>query len=421
MEDSIENLRNYLLPVLPFRSVIVEDSQGSWVVDQNGRKYLDLNSGQFCSIFGHSDPQLRELTAQIAGKSQNSDTATISSPVLRALEAFSKSAPEMGQAKGILLSTGGEANEFALRYAKHLREKDGVLSFDRGYHGLSLGTAGYSMSRDRVRPKLEKSFHVECPLSFSREPGSNYEQAVEQLEYTIKNHSQEIAAFIVEPIISGGGLLFPPAEYFLKARELCDANDIFLIFDECQTGMARTGTFWNYQKLGVSPDVLVTSKGFGAGYPIAGVLIRDEFVPREGFILKHFSSHQNEPFSGFIVEHVFNRLEREDFRSKIRNLEGILREVLERLSFSWPTLVNRVRGEGLMYGFDLVSDAHSPVTKVVDIGKDLTLAGELEGLFLQLCNFDRTIRILPNYLASEDELIEFGRRLDRAFRRIQDS
>lgn len=421
MGENANTFLDYLLPVLPFRDTVVKESRGSWVVGTNGKSYLDLNSGQFCSIFGHSDGELRSLLSEIGGKSQNSDTSTISEPVLRAMALFSESAPEMGKAKGILLSTGGEANEFALRYAKHLKEKNGILSLDRGYHGLTLGTAGYSMSRDRVRPTLEKSFYVECPVTFEREIGPDFEKKLTELEDTIVNHADDIAAFIVEPIVSGGGMLFPPVEYFKFAKELCEANDIFLIFDECQTGMGRTGVTWNYQNLGVTPDMLVTSKGFGAGLPIAGVLMRSEFVPGDGFRLKHFSSHQNEPLSGFIVEHIFQRLSRDNILDRVRKMGQSLRAVLQELAVSWPDYVHNIRGEGLMYGFDLVEDAHSPVSTASPLGHRVVKTAEQEGLFLQVCNFDRTVRVLPNYLVSEQELQEFGNRLDRTFSMLRNN
>lgn len=405
------------LPVLSFRPIVVASAKGSYVTDTANRTYLDVNSGQFCSIFGHSDFGVSTSLREALDIAQNTDTSTLSVQVVTALKRMLDLVPEIQGAKGILLSTGGEANEFALKYAKHLKERDGVLSFDRGYHGLSHGTAAYSMSRQRIRPPLQNSYAVSCPISFDRSPGDDFLSSVSELESVVKENHKSIAAMIFEPVVSGGGMIFPPVEYFSRVRELCNEYDIVLIFDECQTGMGRLGNWFGFQRLGVVPDILVTSKALGAGFPVASVVMAGHLIPESGFKMQYFSSHQNEPFAGTIVNHVISEIESEGFLERNVRLGGFLLQKLSELSGEFSNLMWNVRGEGLMIAFDVVprpfeGSATSP------IGGKLTQFALEEGLLIQSCNFERTFRLLPNYRVSEEEIMELVAKLRRALIRM---
>lgn len=398
----LDKARNYALPVLSFRDVIVDRAKGSMVWDVHGREYLDLNSGQYCSIFGHSDPELANLFSQIFSTAQDTDTGTLSVSVIEALANLSSRVPEMELAQGILLSTGGEANEFALKYAKHLTKRDGVLGFDRGYHGLSHGVAAYGISRTKVRPTLPKSFTVPAPTdAFGREDGDE-EALLEQLEAEVEENWPDIAAMIFEPIISGGGVLFPSERFFRRARELCDAHGILLIFDECQTGIGRLGAWFGYQKLGVTPDMLVLAKALGAGFPVSAVLMRSSVVPAAGFEMKYFSSHQNEAYSGAIVNHVLNRISSENLLPRVIERGSTLLELLKRIEVESGQIFN-VRGEGLLVGFDLTPEPFGPAGSSQGIGDNFVKRAEENGLLLQHCNLGRTVRLLPNYYVSDNE------------------
>lgn len=420
MEAALRNemVPNVALPVLSFRPIVVSSAKGSYVTDVEGRTYLDVNSGQFCAIFGHSDPGVARALTQILDVAQNTDTSTLSEHVLAALTSLLAVVPEMEGARGILLSTGGEANEFALKYAKHLRERDGVVSFDRGYHGLSHGTAAYSMSRERIRPPLSKSFAVTSPKSFDRAPGKDFASAIAELESVVEENHDSIAAMIFEPVVSGGGMIFPPVDYFVRARELCDKYGILLIFDECQTGMGRLGHWFGFQKMGVVPDVLVTSKAIGGGFPVAAVLMAGHLIPEAGFAMQYFSSHQNEPFAGAIVQHVIREISSKGLLERNVAIGGFLLTELQAIAKDFSTLVHNVRGEGLMVAFDVVSDPFGNQPPNF-LGKELTKFALEENLLIQSCNFERTFRLLPNYNVSEVEILELTSKLKRALASLQ--
>ncbi|MBS0312204.1 MAG: aminotransferase class III-fold pyridoxal phosphate-dependent enzyme, partial [Proteobacteria bacterium] len=126
----------YMLPVLSFRDIVLVRGQGSYVWDADGNQYLDLNSGQFCAVLGHSDPGVARKMQEIAQTLQDTDTSTLTRSVLLAARQIHDRAPEMN-GRILFLSTGAEAVECCLKYAKHIKEKPGVIAFDKAYHGLT--------------------------------------------------------------------------------------------------------------------------------------------------------------------------------------------------------------------------------------------------------------------------------------------
>lgn len=398
---------SYVLPVLNFRRIVLVRGSGSYVWDANGNRYLDLNSGQFCSVLGHSNPDVARTLLEISQTLQHTDTSTLSETFLRAARKIHDCVPEMS-GRTILLSTGAEAVECCLKYAKHIKERPGTLSLDRGYHGLTHGSAACSLSRDRIRPPLDHSYVAPAPVVHGdADDGPEVDRCIEHFAEIVARHRQHIAAAIVEPILSGGGFLFPPPRYFQEIRQICDDNDVFLIFDECQTGFGRTGTWFHYEQLDCIPDFVVSAKAMGLGYPVSCVIANGHTVPHPKFAMEYFSSHQNEPFAGALVTHLIDRIETCDLLAANRRSGEHLLAQLATLAAEFP-LVASPRGKGLMCAFDL----NVPAT--VDgkqAGDRFCAIAQENGLLIQHCNFGRTIRLLPNYLASPEDFAFLADRL----------
>lgn len=400
-EDFQEKFRD-VLPVLKYRKIVFEKGKGSYLYDLNGKRYLDLNSGQFCGTFGHSDPGIKVLFQEILETLQDTDTSSISKPLLNSAARLREISGGMN-ARSLLLSTGAEANECALKYAKFLKRRNGVVSFSRGYHGLTHGTAAYSMSRDKIRPSLELSFELRTPTSFPQSVDPDEEEILNELEDMLLINGEDIAAVLMEPIISGGGLLFPSRSFFARVSELCKESNVYLIFDECQTGVGRTGQWFDFQNLGVIPDMLVTAKALGAGFPVAALLMNSESIANEEFEMKYFSSHQNEPFAAQIVTYVIDRITKDNLLTRNLQLGEDLRNGLREIELSSDVIQN-TRGRGLIMGFDL---SQSNRLSSQEIGDSFVELCENEGLLLQHCNYGKTIRLLPNYCVSKKEIDEF--------------
>lgn len=400
-KSMLDEYSKYMLPVLDFRKIVITKGKGSYVWDANGDKYLDLNSGQFCAVFGHSDANIAEEIFRIANKIQDTDTSTLSEDVLIAAKKIHEICPEMN-ARTIFLSTGAEANECALRYAKHLKEKNGIISFDMGYHGLSHGTAAYSMSRARIRPTVEYSYAVSAPRDYGDNKLSEKEidKYVDEFEKMLSENIDNIAAAIFEPIISGGGLIFPPKSYFKKVAAICKKYDVFLIFDECQTGFGRTGTWFYYQQLECVPDFLVAAKAIGLGYPVSCVIANGNTIKNDLFVLQHYSSHQNEPFAARIVSFgIETMIKNNMLESNIEN-GNYLMEILKQLAKK-HSVVSAPRGVGLMCGFDLFKEV---LEHYKEFGTEFCKKALNYKILLQHCNNGKTIRILPNYKMTKTDI-----------------
>jgi len=399
----------YMLPVLKFRKTVITRGEGSYVWDANERKILDLNSGQFCAILGHSNPSLAKELNRIALKIQDTDTSTLSDDVLCAAKKMHDITQGMN-GRVIFLSTGAEANECCLKYAKHIKQKSGIVSFDLGYHGLTHGTAGYSMSRDRIRPPLEHSYFVHMPRAYYDEQLSvnQIDEYVMEFEDIVSMNVDNIAAAIFEPIVSGGGLFFPPKYYFKRIREICDKYNIFLVFDECQTGFGRLGTWFYYQQLECIPDFLVCAKAMGVGFPVSCVVANGNSIPYESFEMMHFSSHQNEPFAASIVSYAIDAIDRENMlESNVKKGDYLLSELI-KLSHRY-TIINSPRGKGLMCGFNLFVEG---AIDYKEVGSEFCSIALESGLMLQHCNNGQTIRLLPNYIIEKSDIDYLCRTLD---------
>jgi len=388
-----------IFPVLSFRETIIKKGKKSFVWDKSGKKYLDLNSGQFCSVFGHSDDGLKKIFKKILLTIQHTSTNTLSEPVIYASKNIASIIPEM-RPRTIFLATGSEAMECCLRYAKHLKEKPGILSFDKGYHGLTHGAAAYSMSRDKIRPKINFSYKIDLPnWKKTAEPHKKvYEKNLIKFKKIITSKKKKIAAVLIEPIISGGGFYFPPKKFLVEIYKICKKNDIFLIFDECQTGFGRLGEWFYAQKLGIVPDFIVAGKATGLGFPVACVIANGKTIKNKKFVMEHFSSHQNEPFAGELVNYLISRIKKNKLLKRNKKIGNKILNKLIAISKSYPEVMN-ARGIGLMLAFDI-----SEKIDARKFGDEFCKDAMKFGLMLQHCNLGKTIRLLPNYAIDENEI-----------------
>ncbi len=406
----LKEYSKYILPVLKFKNLVITKGKGSYLWDADGNKILDVNSGQFCAVMGHSHPAVSEELNIIANKLQDTDTSTLSDDVLYAAKKMHDICEGMN-GRALFLSTGAEANECCLRYAKHLKEKNGIISFDLGYHGLTHGTAAYSMSRNRIRPVIPNSYVVPAPRSFYEDDftETQLEEYVKEFEKVLSENIENIAAAIFEPIISGGGLYFPPKYYFKRIREICNKYGIFLIFDECQTGMGRTGNWFYYQELETIPDFIVTAKSMGVGFPVSCVVANGNTVTNDLFLMKHYSSHQNEPFAARLLIRLVDFIEENNILQENITKGDYLLEKLNQLSDKYEMIENP-RGKGLIAGFNLyfknVDDYNPYGDKFCELALEY-------GLMLQHCNNGKTIRLLPNYIIEKKDIDLLIEKLDK--------
>jgi 4-aminobutyrate aminotransferase-like enzyme len=395
----------YILPATKFIEPVLQRGEGSYVWDVDGNKYLDLNGGQFCLCFGHAYPALTEAVIKQMGNIIHTNTNTISSIVFDALQELIEINNEVFKA-GILLSTGAEAVEFALRFSKSIKKSNKMIYLNEGYHGSSLGAQSVSSYGKWAFPTVDETFGVSVPRTTS-EIGP----CVEKIEQIFRENPKEIAALIMEPILGAGGMIFPSADFLKKVRELCDKYKAILIFDECQTGFGRTGSWFCYQKYNVSPDILVFAKAGGAGMPVSGVLFVENLAEemRSGN-LTHFASHQNDPLSAAITLFVIEEIKKKNILEKVGNSGEIFLDKITEISTQSDVIVNP-RGVGLMIAFDINEDLFD---REKNPGHELMNKLLSRGIIIQCINRGRTFRIIPNFLISTEEIDFFIEKLNES-------
>ena len=379
-----------LIPVLSFDDVLIEKAHGSVLTDVNKKEYIDLNAGQFCAVLGHSNKEINaELVKRITGIAHTS-TSVISKEVVQVAEKINRISGGMN-AHSILLSTGAEVIEFCLRYAKHIKKKTGVVVFDNGYHGLTLGAQSVTFSGRFASPLVENIHPVDIPKT-----DKDIDRVLVHIENIFSNN--EIAACLFEPIVSVGGMLFPDKSFFHKVRELCDKHDVFLIFDECQTGFGRTGDWFCYQTYDVVPDMVALAKGIGLGFPVAAALFKNTVVEQNDILITHYSSHQNDPFAAQVINIAIDYIEKNKVLDQVKETGSYFLEKLNNLNNPY---IKNARATGLMLGADLYKDG---ITDFRNIYKDLYKTCLNDGLIIQGTSGGSIVRFLPDFLITKENI-----------------
>lgn len=398
----------YVLMAMPYADEILVEGNGCKVRDADGKEFLDLASGMFCCVLGHNHPEFIRRIVQQTEHLLHTGTQFLSPVVLEASQKLAQVAPGR-LSKSIFLSTGTEANEFAFRLAKAYTRRTGIVGLSRGYYGTSLATKAVScLFRHELKdslPMVPDSFRIpitpQCIDCFTGPSGSACAfPCLRSVEEWIGDWSN-VAAIIVEPIISAGGMLFPPPGYISELKALAQKHEALLIVDEAQTGFGRTGKWFAIEHHGCEPDILTLSKSAGNGFPVAAVITTPEIADRvvaDG--LWSLSSHQSDPVGAAAVGAVID----------IVREQGLLQHAVEigdyfigqlRDLFSNHPLFGNVRGQGLMIGFDLLINDD---VETEEVANNFMYTCRQHGVHLTFGYGSRTFRVIPPLTISIPEI-----------------
>jgi 2,2-dialkylglycine decarboxylase (pyruvate) len=397
-----------LLVLQPFMDSIIVRGEGCYLIDADGRRILDLAAGQFCSILGHDHPRFTAALAEQARKLVHLGDQFVSPEVLDAVTRLVGVAPA-NLKKAVLLSTGSEANECAMRMAKTVTGRTGMLGFTRGYYGISLATHNLSSISDHPgkpdfqpapahQHKLLTPHCRHCPVGkyAASCTGACLDASLELIGSQIEN----IAAVIVEPVVSAGGMIFPPTDYLRRLRETAREHGMLFIVDEAQTGFGRCGSWFDIQNHGIEPDIMVVSKTAGNGYPAAAVLVSDSVARTlESRFFTHLSSHQNDPLAAAAVLAVIDTVEQESLLANSRAMGEHFMAGLTALQARHPIIVE-VRGRGLMIGVELAPGTPGSG----DLAFKAALLCEARGLHLTFSYHEPVLRIIPPLVIGRAEI-----------------
>ncbi|WP_018331788.1 aspartate aminotransferase family protein [Actinomycetospora chiangmaiensis] len=397
------------------RDVIVR-AAGSSVFTEDGRELLDFTSGQMSAILGHSHPEIVATVQQQVASLDHLHSGMLSPPVLDLAAELTATLPPALE-KAVFLTTGAEANEAALRMAKLITGGHEVVSFARSWHGMTQAAANATYSAGRVGygPTAPGNFAIPVPdrlrpaivgadgeLDWRRQLDLGFELVDAQ-------SVGALAACLVEPVLSSGGVVDLPPGYLAALQEKCRERGMLLIVDEAQTGLCRTGDWYAFERDGVVPDILTLSKTLGAGLPLAAVVTSAEIEERaheRGFLF--FTTHVNDPLPAAVGLTVLDVLRRDRLDERARDLGERLRAGLAALPHD---VIADVRGRGLLVGLELGPGERSDGGRVRDdadrLGAAVTARCAELGLhvnIVQLPGMGGTFRIAPPLTATEAEI-----------------
>ena len=398
---------DYVLMAMPYADEILVRGQGCKVWDADGKEFLDLAAGMFCCVLGHNHPRFIERIVQQTRELLHTGTQFLSPAVLEAGSKLAQVAPGRLK-KSIFLSTGTEANEFAFRLAKAYTGRTGILGLSRGYYGTSLATKScsslFSHHLKDSLPTVPESFRVpiagQCVTCFTETGVACGFPCLQSVESWIGDWSN-IAAVIVEPVLSAGGMLFPPPGYLKLLQEMAHRHGALMIVDEAQTGFGRTGKWFAIEHHGVEPDILSLSKSIGNGFPAAAVITTPEIADKvvaDG--LWSISSHQSDPVSAAAVSAVIDIVREENLLDRAHETGDYFMGRLRELSHALPA-IRSVRGQGLMIGFDLGLDESQDIAEVVN---GFMYGCRRRGVHLTYGYGSLNIRIIPPLVISRPEI-----------------
>jgi 2,2-dialkylglycine decarboxylase (pyruvate) len=406
-----------------FSPVMIDRAQGSTLHTTDGRELLDFTSGQMSAILGHSHPAIVRTLREAAGTLDHLFSGMLSPPVVELSRRLAASLPDPLE-KVLLLSTGAESNEAAIRMAKLVTGKYEIVSFSRSWHGMTLGAAGatYSAARPGYGPPAPGNLAIPTPDAYR----PDVVDAAGELDWRRQldlgfamvdaQSSGSLAACIVEPILSSAGVLVPPAGYLAALREKCDERGMLLILDEAQTGLCRTGDTYAFEHEGIVPDILTLSKTLGAGLPLAATITSAAIEQRaheRGFLF--FTTHASDPLVASVGNTVLDVLEREDMNAQVRTKGAQLRAGLLGIQ-DRHAVVGDVRGRGLLQGLELVTDRATKASSP-DLGAAVTRRCLELGLHMnvvQLREMGGAFRIAPPLTATPEEIARGVELLDQA-------
>ena len=409
LERAARHLVRYGATFSPF---VAERADGSFVEDASGRRVLDFTSGQMSAILGHSHPEIVDVVTEMIGRLDHLFSGMLSRPVIDLAEALGGLAP--GLTKVLLLTTGAESNEAALRMAKVVTGDWEVVGFAQSWHGMTgaASSATYSAGRRGHGPAPVGSMAVFAPNAYRPRfttPDGELDWRAElddAFDLIDRQTVGALAAFIAEPILSSGGILDLPPGYLAALQARCHERGMLLVLDEAQTGLGRTGSMFAFERDGIVPDILTLSKTLGAGLPLAAVLTTDEIEEQaheRGFLF--YTTHVSDPLPAAVGLKVVEIVVRDRLAERAAVAGARLLAGLGELAARYEC-VGDVRGRGLLLGVEIVADRESK-KPAPELGAAITRRCFELGLSMNITalrGMGGVFRIAPPLTVTDDEL-----------------
>jgi len=392
-------------PIVPVRA------EGARIWDLEGREYLDFTGGIGVMNIGHTHPRVvAAAKAQIDAFTHTCfQVATYEVYVrlaerLNALVAASGPLGPLGTMKTMLVTTGAEAVENAVKIARAHTNRQAIVAFSGGFHGrtllgLSL-TASNQAYKQNFGPFASEVYHVPFPYEYRGWTTGKCLQALDELFHT-RLPADRVAAILIEPVQGEGGFVPAPLEFMRALRRIADEHGIVLILDEIQSGFGRTGKMFAYEHAGIEPDLVLTAKSLAAGFPLAGVIGRRAMMDAP-LAAGLGGTYAGNPVACAAALAVLDVFETEDVLGRATRLGEQLRAGLEKMAEHHPC-IGDVRGIGPMLAIELVRDRATREPNAA-LAAAVVTGTRSRGLLLLSCGPDKNvIRVLvPVTVSPED-------------------
>jgi 4-aminobutyrate aminotransferase / (S)-3-amino-2-methylpropionate transaminase / 5-aminovalerate transaminase len=393
----------YVAPGVTTPGLVVAAAEGARITDPDGRSYLDFAGGIGCQNVGHRHPAVVEaIREQLDRYLHQCAVVGTYEPYVEVCRRLAELSPcGSGEQRSILVNSGAEAIENAVKIARAATRRQAVVVFENAFHGrtlLAMTMTAKLVYKKGFGPFAPEVYRAPVPYPYR---GVSSDAAIEALEDLFRSDvdPQSIACVVLEPVQGEGGFIPMPADFLLRLQEICRGNGILYVDDEVQSGVGRTGKMWAVEHHdGVEPDLLVSGKSIGGGLPLAAVTGRAEIMDavHVGGLGGTFGGN---PLSCAAATVVLDLVASDDFLAQAQRLGESMRARLDDMA-SRNTEIGEVRGLGPMLAFEL--EERSP-----ERAKAITAAALERGLVVLTCGmFGNVIRLLPPLTIGSDELDE---------------
>jgi acetylornithine/LysW-gamma-L-lysine aminotransferase len=379
MMHSVENEESFVGDLYQRFPVTISKGKGCKVWDTSGKEYLDCMGGYGVALVGHcNDRVIQAITSQVQ-ELITCHMSVYNNPRLNFLEKFSKIAPN-NLKKIFFTNSGTEAVEAALKFSRKFTGKPGVLALNGGYHGKTFGSLSVTYNEKYRKSFLPLLDHMQfIPYSES-----------DTISDIVTNTNDKIGTVIVEPIQGETGIIMPPSDFLRDIRNICNENNLVLIFDEIQSGLGRTGKMWAGQHWDVEPDMMCLAKGIAGGVPMGLTVMRSEIIDclKVG---EHSSTFAGNPLACAAGSATIDSLTEDKLVSNSETMGRIFKSGLLEIKEKYK-IVREVRGLGMMLGVEMRFDV-----------KDILLDGIKNGIMM-LYSGRNILRLLPPIVMKEEEV-----------------
>ncbi|WP_181347032.1 aspartate aminotransferase family protein [Thalassobacillus sp. CUG 92003] len=409
-------------PYNPDATMIIKSAKGSWLTDVEGNKFLDAMSGLWCVNIGYG----REELAQAAFE-QMKELSYM--PMTQSHESAIKLGEKINQLLGedyvvFFSNSGSEANEAAFKMVRQYHQQKGdyyrskFISRYRAYHGnstSSLAATGQAQRKYKYEPLGPGFLHVAPPDEYRNDHSELDRWGAKEIDQVMTwEQSESIAGVIMEPIITGGGVLFPPEQYMKEVKKICEHHGALMIVDEVICGFGRTGEPFGFMNYGVKPDIITMAKGITSAYlPLSATAVKREiyeaFCGQETYdFFRHVNTFGGNPASCALALKNIEIMETENLFERSKQLGDVMKNDLNN-RLQTHAHVGDIRGKGLLIGIELVENkqtkaplASDKVDQVIGYCKEKGIIIGKNGM--TVAGFNNVLTLAPPLTIEEEDV-----------------